>query len=256
MRGDVIVVRVESAIFFANADNVRQAIRDRITDSTIGVVLDAEHQLALIEEYGGMAGLGGEMSAPHFASAWAHANNTPFQWGKQMASHLGGTRDPMVISWPARIPADATVRSQFTHCIDVVPTVLEVAGIPQPTMVDGIAQEPMDGTSFDPYDLKLPEGKISGLDWSPDGKHFAFTANGIRLLPFVPGFASTPAKINAEDLPWMHRFLSVELNVLWSIRKLPYNCLKCVKMRSTLPGKLQLWVLALQVFHVLIFWHV
>ena len=72
-----------------------------------GVVLDAEHQLALIEEYGGIAGLGGEQSAPHFASAWAHANNTPFQWGKQMASHLGGARDPMVVAWPARITPDA-----------------------------------------------------------------------------------------------------------------------------------------------------
>ena len=67
-----------------------------------GVVLDAEEQLALIDKYGGIAELGGFHTAPHFAAAWAHANNTPFQWGKQMASHLGGTRDPMVISWPAQ----------------------------------------------------------------------------------------------------------------------------------------------------------
>jgi arylsulfatase len=113
-----------------------------------GLVLDAEEQLALIDKYGGIDELGGFHTAPHFAAAWAHANNTPFQWGKQMASHLGGTRDPMVISWPRRIPADSTIRTQFTHCIDVVPTVLEVAGIPQPTVVDGIAQEPIDGTSF------------------------------------------------------------------------------------------------------------
>jgi len=113
-----------------------------------GVVLDAEHQLALIEEYGGMAGLGGEMSAPHFASAWAHANNTPFQWGKQMASHLGGARDPMVVAWPSHISPDTVVRDQFTHVIDIGPTVLQAVGIPEPTSVDGIEQEPMDGTSF------------------------------------------------------------------------------------------------------------
>ncbi len=65
-----------------------------------GLVLDAEQQLALIEKFGGLEGLGGEHSAPHFAAAWAHAQNTPFQWGKQMASHLGGDRDPMVIAWP------------------------------------------------------------------------------------------------------------------------------------------------------------
>lgn len=112
------------------------------------LVLDADRQLELIEQYGGIEALGGDHTAPHYAAAWAHAGNTPFQWGKQMASHLGGTRNPMVVSWPARLPASPDVRSQFTHCIDVAPTILEAAGIPVPDTVDGIAQEPMDGTSF------------------------------------------------------------------------------------------------------------
>jgi arylsulfatase len=112
-----------------------------------GVVLDPDQQLKLIDQYGGVEALGGEHTAPHYAAAWAHANNTPFQWGKQMASHLGGTRDPMVVSWPNRIKAGG-LRSQFAHCIDIAPTVLEAAGIPEPTSVDGIDQEPMDGTSF------------------------------------------------------------------------------------------------------------
>jgi arylsulfatase A-like enzyme len=113
-----------------------------------GVVLDPAQQMKLIEQYGGIEDWGGAHTAPHFASAWAHANNTPFQWGKQTGSHLGGTRDAMVVAWPRRIEPDARVRSQFTHCIDIAPTVLEAAGIPEPTSVDGIAQEPMDGTSF------------------------------------------------------------------------------------------------------------
>ncbi|MDQ1319103.1 MAG: hypothetical protein QG655_346 [Actinomycetota bacterium] len=113
-----------------------------------GVVLDPTQQLALIEQYGGVEAIGDEHTAPHFAAAWAHANNTPFQWGKQMASHLGGTRDPMVVSWPARITPDATPRTQFTHCIDIAPTVLDVIGLPTPDRVDGVTQEPMDGTSF------------------------------------------------------------------------------------------------------------
>ena len=112
-----------------------------------GVVLDAEQQLKLIEEYGGIDALGGIHTAPHYAAAWAHASNTPFQWGKQMASHLGGTRDPMIVAWPNRI-TERGLRTQFTHCIDVGPTVLEAAGIPEPKVVDGIEQEPMDGTSF------------------------------------------------------------------------------------------------------------
>ncbi|ORB91191.1 arylsulfatase [Mycobacterium persicum] len=113
-----------------------------------GLDLDADQQLALIEQYGGVEALGDEFTAPHFASGWAHANNTPFQWGKQMASHLGGTRDPMVVAWPARIRPDGQVRGQFTHCIDIAPTVLAAIGLPEPTSVDGFEQEPMDGTSF------------------------------------------------------------------------------------------------------------
>jgi arylsulfatase A-like enzyme len=113
-----------------------------------GVVLEADEQLEIIERFGGIEELGGFHTAPHYAAVWAHASNTPFQWGKQMASHLGGTRDPMVIAWPNRIKATGEIRTQFTHCIDVVPTVLELVGIPAPTHVDGIEQEPMDGTSF------------------------------------------------------------------------------------------------------------
>jgi len=113
-----------------------------------GLVLDADQQTELIEKYGGSEALGGPHTAPHIACAWAHACNTPFRWGKQIAAYLGGTRDPMVVAWPSRLKPDATVRTQFTHVIDVGPTILEAAGIPEPKLVDGIEQEPMDGTSF------------------------------------------------------------------------------------------------------------
>ena len=113
-----------------------------------GLVLEADEQLEIIEKFGGIEELGGFHTAPHYAAAWAHASNTPFQWGKQMGSHLGGTRNPMVISWPNRIEAAGDLRAQFTHCIDIAPTVLELAGIPEPKAVDGIEQEPMDGTSL------------------------------------------------------------------------------------------------------------
>ena len=113
-----------------------------------GLVLEADEQTALIEKYGGVEALGGPHTAPHVAAAWAHACNTPFRWGKQIAAYLGGTRDPMVVAWPARLRSDSVMRSQFTHVIDIGPTILEAAGIPEPTSVDGIAQEPMDGTSL------------------------------------------------------------------------------------------------------------
>jgi arylsulfatase len=113
-----------------------------------GLPLTAEQQLKLIDKYGGVGAWGGPDMQPHFACAWAWAGNAPFQWGKQVASHLGGTRDPMVVSWPKRIKDRGGLRTQFTHVIDVAPTILEAAGVPPPREVDGIAQMPMHGTSF------------------------------------------------------------------------------------------------------------
>lgn len=92
--------------------------------------------------------LGGPESEPHYPVGWAWAGNTPFQWVKQVASHLGGTRNPMVISWPAKIRHDEAPRDAFLHLVDVVPTILEAAHIPMPETIDGIAQKPLAGKSF------------------------------------------------------------------------------------------------------------
>ncbi|WP_044300883.1 arylsulfatase [Rhodopirellula sallentina] len=92
--------------------------------------------------------LGGPETEPHYLVGWAWAGNTPFQWVKQVASHLGGSRNPMVISWPAKIQHDAQPRDAFLHLIDVVPTILEVAQIPMPDVVDGVKQKPLAGKSF------------------------------------------------------------------------------------------------------------
>ncbi len=140
-------------IFYIWGDNgasMEGTITGSFNETTFlnGVPLTPEQQLELIDRYGGVEALGGIETAPHYASAWAWAGNTPFQWGKQTGSHLGGTRDPMVVAWPERIPASSEVRSQFTHTIDIGPTILEAIGIPEPKLVDGIEQEPMDGTSF------------------------------------------------------------------------------------------------------------
>ena len=106
-----------------------------------GVPLTPDQQLSLIDQYGGLDAWGTDATAPHYASAWAWAGNCPFQWGKQAASHLGGTRNGMVVSWPRRIGPDKTLRRQFTHVIDVGPTILEAAGIPEATTVDGVASD-------------------------------------------------------------------------------------------------------------------
>ncbi|MGH8869882.1 MAG: arylsulfatase [Actinomycetes bacterium] len=113
-----------------------------------GIPLSDEMQLQLTERYGGTDAWGAESMAPHYAAAWAWAGNTPFQWGKQVGSHLGGTRNPMVVHWPERIAERGALRPHWTHVIDVAPTILEVAGIPAPTAVDGIDQEPLHGVTF------------------------------------------------------------------------------------------------------------
>ncbi len=84
----------------------------------------------------------------HYAVGWAHAMDTPYQWTKQVASHWGGTRNGTVVHWPNGIRARGEVRSQFHHVIDVAPTVLDAAGIPEPSVVDGIQQRPIEGVSM------------------------------------------------------------------------------------------------------------
>ncbi len=110
--------------------------------SLLGVQLGLESSLKRIDE------IGGPTSEPHVPVGWAWAMNAPFQWTKQVASHFGGTRNPMVIHWPKGIKTKGELRNQFHHVIDVVPTILEACKIPEPKVVNGIAQKPIEGVSM------------------------------------------------------------------------------------------------------------
>ena len=101
-----------------------------------------EFMLSKMDEFGSPS------SYNHYAVGWAWAMNTPFQWTKQVASHWGGTRNGTIVHWPNGIEEKGGLRSQFTHVIDVAPTILEAAGLPEPTMVNGVQQSPMEGTSM------------------------------------------------------------------------------------------------------------
>ena len=92
--------------------------------------------------------LGGEMTYNHYPAAWAWAGDTPFQWMKQVASHFGGTRNPLVVSWPKKLTDKGGVRTQFHHVIDIAPTILEAVGIQEPRSVNGVPQKPMEGVSM------------------------------------------------------------------------------------------------------------
>jgi arylsulfatase A-like enzyme len=91
---------------------------------------------------------GGPDSYNHYAVGWAHAMCAPYQWTKQVASHWGGTRNGTIVHWPAGIKSSGEIRSQFSHVIDVAPTVLDAAGLPEPTFVNGVQQEPIHGVSM------------------------------------------------------------------------------------------------------------
>jgi len=91
---------------------------------------------------------GSALTTPHMSVAWSWAFDTPFKWTKQVASFFGGTRQGMVISWPGHIKDVGGIRTQFHHMIDIVPTILDVTGIPAPVMVNGIAQKPIEGVSM------------------------------------------------------------------------------------------------------------
>jgi arylsulfatase A-like enzyme len=107
-----------------------------------GVNIPVKEQLKFYDVWGS------DKTTPHMAVGWTWAFDTPFKWTKQVASHFGGTRQGMAISWPGHISDVGGIRTQFHHIIDIVPTILEATGIQAPVMVDGIAQKPIEGVSM------------------------------------------------------------------------------------------------------------
>jgi arylsulfatase A-like enzyme len=110
--------------------------------SQIGLLDDVPTMLKHIDE------IGGPQHENHYPVGWSWAGSSPFQWMKQVASHFGGTRNGLVISWPKHIIDSGALRSQFHHIIDIAPTILEIAGIPEPREVNGVPQKPIEGISM------------------------------------------------------------------------------------------------------------
>ena len=150
-------------------------------------------QLLHLEEWGS------DKTYPHMSVGWAGAFDTPFKWTKQVASHFGGTRQGMAISWPGHIKDVGAIRSQFHHFIDIVPTLLEVTGIKAPTTVNGITQKPIEGVSlaytFDQANANKPSTRTT--------QYFEMAANrGIyhdgwiaNTTPFAPPWDLATGKL-------------------------------------------------------------
>jgi arylsulfatase len=126
----------------ASAEGSLQGTTNEVATAGNGVTESLPFLLSMIDQ------LGGPLTYNHYPVGWAHAMDTPMQWTKQVASHFGGTRNGMLISWPARIKDKGGMRSQFSHIIDIVPTIYEAIGITPPTILDGVQQKPLEGVSL------------------------------------------------------------------------------------------------------------
>ena len=145
-------VRDNTIIFYIWGDNGSSAegqngsISELLAQNQIPNTID--QQIKALQELGGLDALGGPLTDNIYHASWAWAGSTPFRSTKLVAAHFGGTRNPLVVSWPKGIKPDKAVRSQFYHVNDIAPTLYEAIGIKQPKSVNGFAQDPIDGVSM------------------------------------------------------------------------------------------------------------
>jgi arylsulfatase A-like enzyme len=152
-----------------------------------------KQHIAALDALGGLDALGTPLTDNQYHAGWAWAGSTPYKGTKLLASHFGGTRNPMAIRWPAKIKPDATPRAQFHHCNDLVPTLYEILGINPPREVNGVAQDPIDGVSLAySFDDPKAEGRLVTQYFEIMGSRGIYhdgwlaCALGPRL-PWVPG---------------------------------------------------------------------
>ena len=150
-----------------------------------------EQQIEALNQLGGLDALGGPKVDNMYHAGWAWAGGTPFHHTKLVASHFGGTRNPLAVSWPSHIQPDKTPRSQFHHVNDIAPTIYDILGIKPPTIVDGFKQDPIDGVSMA---YTFANGQAAGH------KHIQyFDNNGSRGIYQDGWFASTFGPLT----PWL-----------------------------------------------------
>lgn len=149
--------------------------------------------------------LGGPTTFNHYPVGWAHAMDTPFQWNKQVASHFGGTRNGLVVSWPARIKDRGGLRTQFSHVIDIMPTLLEATGVAVPTSINGVVQKPVEGVSLAyTFDNANAPPKHTTQYFEMLGNRAIYHDGWVAATtpPIAPWVSSAAKPIDINDYQW------------------------------------------------------
>jgi arylsulfatase A-like enzyme len=184
-------------IFYVWGDNGSSSEGQNGTISELlaqnGLPSTVKQHIAALDTLGGLEALGTPLTDNQYHAGWAWAGSTPYKGTKLVASHLGGTRNPMAVRWPAKIKPDATPRTQFHHCNDIVPTIYEILGISPPRTVNGVPQDPIDGVSFAyTFDDPNAEGRLLTQYFEIMGSRAIYhdgwmaSAFGPRI-PWIPG---------------------------------------------------------------------
>ena len=175
---------------------------------------------------------GSDKTQPHMAVAWAWAFDTPFKWVKQIASHFGGTRQGLAISWPGHITDVGGIRTQFHHLIDIAPTILEATGIPAPAMVNGIAQKPIEGVSmtytFDKANANVPSKRQTQF----------FEMMGNRAI-YHDGWIATTTPPAGPWLMGMGKMPNVVNGYKWELYNLAEDYSEYNDLATKMPDKLR-----------------
>ena len=255
----------DTLIYFIIGDNgasaegtINGAFNEMANFNGMAALETPEFMLSKVHE------LGTPTSYNHYAVGWAWAMDTPYQWTKQVASHWGGTRNGTIVHWPRQIAEPGGTRSQFCHVIDVAPTILEAAGIPQPLSVNGVQQAPIEGTSMlytfgaadapERHDLQYFEmfgnRGLYHKGWSAVTKHRTpWEMVGGQLLAFDDDvwelYDGSKDWSQADDLSAELPQKLHELQRLWLIEAVKYNVLPlddrgAERLNAELAGRPQL----------------
>lgn len=226
---DELGIRDNTLIFYVWGDNGSSAEGQNGTISELlaqnGIATEIKDHIRTMNELGGMDVLGSPKADNMYHAGWAWAGSTPHRSTKLVAAHFGGTRTPLVVSWPKQIKPDQTPRSQFHHVNDIVPTIYDVLDIQPPKLVDGISQDPLDGVSM-AYSFNAPDakGQKKGQYFEVMGSRSYYQDDWIASVfgpraPWVPGVDPAILKWTPDQDTWELHDLSKDFSQAKDVAK-------------------------------------